>query len=402
MRWKSGLVLLLLTSFQGSVRANVFVWDGAGNPGGSNLSFTDPQNWINNTSGMRNDGLPDDAGDTAMFAGNGPFAIDVDANVTLERIAFDAGGYTLGTGSGAIITFDTLDTGDGNDFDGISFNAGVGSNLVDSSLVFNLTRDRTGIRVAAGNLLQIDAQLVEDFGLGLSTALLIDGAGKSVLTGSNSDFTGSNNFFRDGIKYVNNTAGSGAGRNQVILQNAGTLAGTGFIQLNDNRDIIVENSAKLTAGFEDSDGNPTIETLTFESHSTSPGGNDLKLRAGHTIEFQVGATADQIIVPNDVRLEAQGVFSILAAPGASVGTYPLIDYGNGPAGGAVFLGQVAIDFFNDNELTLPAGWIASLVDNQVNTSIDLVVTAIPEPGTMLLLAVGGALGLGRLRRSRLR
>lgn len=160
-----------------------------------------------------------------------------------------------------------------------------------------------------------------------------------------------------GTLLVTNTSGSGLGTGAVAVD-GGTLGGTGAI----SGAVTVNSGGTLAPG-------ASIESLDVGS---------LVLNTGSILSMELGApgTSDLIKVTSSGGLNiAGGSVSLSNAGGLAAGTYTLVDYLDSFTGAVVNLGTP----------TGPAGFSYALQDNATNTSIDLVVTAIPEPSTWVLL-----------------
>jgi autotransporter-associated beta strand protein len=99
------------------------------------------------------------------------------------------------------------------------------------------------------------------------------------------------------------------------------------------------------------------------------------------LNFEVGATADRILIAAGkvVVNSGGGTINIMPLPGFGPGTYNLMDFASNQASG---LGKLTL-----GTPTLP-GYTLSL--RSTPTAEQLVVSSVPEPSTLVLLAAGAA------------
>ena len=140
-----------------------------------------------------------------------------------------------------------------------------------------------------------------------AAALTKVGTGTFTLTGANT-YTGTNTV-NGGTLLVNNATGWGTGTNVVIVNDGGTLGGTGNIY----GAVVINANGAIAPG---SNG---VGTLTLRSNLT--------LNAGSILNFELGTTgaSDKIIVTNNLVLG--GILNVTNAAGFGAGTYTLITYG---------------------------------------------------------------------------
>lgn len=146
----------------------------------------------------------------------------------------------------------------------------------------------------------------------------------------------------------------------------GSISGAGTID---------SSSVRVTGSL--SPGNPT-GNLQFTG--------DLEVDAGAELNFELGTLQDLVIVDGDLSLA--GDLNVFALDGFGAGTYTLFEYGG---------------TFVDNGVTLevaPAGFNYELINDGASSSFLLSVTAVPEPGSLSLIALV-AMGLGCRRRKSL-
>lgn len=198
-----------------------------------------------------------------------------------------------------------------------------------------------------------------------------------------------------GTLLVNNVTSStarGSGSGSLSVASGATLGGTGSIRPSGTNSVTI--SGTLAPG-NSTAANPR-GTLVFNGDDTTASlvtlnsGADIKMELGaindsDQIEFWNYTNGDLIVNNNNIEITLN--------PGAAVGTYTLIE------------------FFSDNGTTLTptdvgSGLTVSFTNAGANgtlvygtDSIQLNLTAVPEPGTLALIGVAGlALGVFRRRR----
>jgi len=111
---------------------------------------------------------------------------------------------------------------------------------------------------------------------------------------------------------------------------------------------------------------------------------DLQIESSAVINFELGALQDLVLVGGDLNLD--GLLEISALGGFGVGDYTLFNYGG---------------VFTDNGVQLGAaidGFRYDLIHDGGNSSVILSVSAVPEPGSLAMLALGTLLFSGWRRR----
>jgi autotransporter-associated beta strand protein len=201
------------------------------------------------------------------------------------------------------------------------------------------------------------------------------GSGTLTLAGSNAYSGGTS--INQGSVIV---AGS-LGNTAVTVGGGARLGGTGSIA---GTVVVLGGATPSTQGAINlADG--MIGTLTL----SDPNAADTVLTLGgltvgnpSVFTFEVGAIADRILVTAGKVVVNPGgsLIGITALPGFGPGTYDLMDFPNGQASG---LGNLTL-----GTPTLP-GYALSL---QSTPTAEQLVVAVPEPGTLALLAAG-AIGL---------
>jgi autotransporter-associated beta strand protein len=208
------------------------------------------------------------------------------------------------------------------------------------------------------------------------------GTGTLTLSGSNT-YTGGTSINAGSLV----VAGS-LGNTAVTVGGGARLGGTGSIA---GTVVVLGGSTAGTQGAVNlADG--TIGTLTL----SDPNAADSVLTLGgltvgnpSAFTFEVGAIADRIrVTAGKVAVNPGGsLINITALSGFGPGTYDLMDFPNGQASGLGYLSLAT---------TSLEGYALSL---QSTPTSEQLVVAVPEPGTLALLAAAAACGLAVWRRS---
>lgn len=158
-----------------------------------------------------------------------------------------------------------------------------------------------------------------------------------------------------------------AWNNQTWALNGGTLGGTGSIVMgNATSGSVLVNGGTLAPG-------QSVGTFSIGAVGETA---NLNLTSG-TYEFEMGASSNDLVnVTGDLDIHG-GTFSILDAGIASTGLYDLMTY----------TGSFSGDLTNAS-LSLGGDLDGTLVHNAGDQKIQLDVTVIPEPSTMVLLSMG--------------
>lgn len=260
---------------------------------------------------------------------------------------------------------------------GLSGNGTVqGTNAAASQTVIGTLK----INTLASTSYSYAGKFVDGIGAGTNRLVVVKtGDGVQEFSGSASTYSGGT-IIQAGTLLVTNSAGSGLGVGAVSVANGGTLGGNGFIALGGSSSIIVAEGGTI------SPGTSTIGTLTLDGGTTS--GAILSLASGSGFEFKLGAgnTSDQVAFWNYAGAQdfVLGGDVSIDFSGAQAGTYTLFS------------------FFSDNGVTATASGILSGFNVASFTGLDgydvsfdygssditLTLSAVPEPGTIVLVAVG--------------
>jgi autotransporter-associated beta strand protein len=216
-------------------------------------------------------------------------------------------------------------------------------------------------------------------------SLTKSGSGTQILSGPSSYSGGT--FIDGGKLIVNNAEGSGTGTGAVNVRTNGTLGGSGFIAGN------VTNLGGVVAPG-NSPGNLSV------------GGNFTATNFDSVAEFEIagpggfanaGVTYDLITIGGDVNIGASAL-SILTTPfagGWQIGDqYRLINnLGANPIVGFFSDGVGGASLFQGSSIFVDGGGVELTLDYLGGTGNDLVLTvvAVPEPQTIGLMVIGGAL-----------
>ena len=235
------------------------------------------------------------------------------------------------------------------------------------------------VAVSAGQTLTIGAAVVDGTS---ATTLVKTGPGTLTLSGSNT--YGGGTSINAGSLVVNGSLGNTA----VTVGGGATLGGTGSIA---GTVVVIGGSTAGTQGAINlADG--MIGTLTL----SDPNAADTVLTLGgptagnlSVLTFEVGAIADRIrVAAGKVAVNPGGsLINITALSGFGPGTYDLLDFPTNQASGLGYLSLAT---------TSLEGYALSL---QSTPTSEQLVVAVPEPGTLALLAAAAACGLAVWRRS---
>jgi fibronectin-binding autotransporter adhesin len=163
----------------------------------------------------------------------------------------------------------------------------------------------------------------------------------------------------------NGNKGSATGTGAVTL-NAGTLTGNGT---STGGTTIASNGVTLLPT-----GTLNVGNLDFSNHAA-------------TLDFTLG-TSSSLIKTSALTLANSSSVNVTAGANFGVGTYQLIDYTS--------LAN-ASDLSTWTLGTVPSGFNYQLINDSTSSSINLVVSATPEPASVGLLGLG-AVGLLLVRR----
>ncbi len=198
-----------------------------------------------------------------------------------------------------------------------------------------------------------------------TTTVVKAGSGTWVLSGTNTyrGFT----VISNGTLRINGML-TAAGNGSIVTNIAGTLGGNGTIE----RTVVIRNGATISPG-------ASIGTLTV---------SNLTLQSGALLNYELGAIAnsDKIIATGTLALGGLefSQFTWTTLGGFTAGDYTLID----AAGLSGSLGSLTNGFIGG----IAAGlWLDTANNN-------LMLTVIPEPGSLLLVGAGLAFFLVMRRR----
>jgi fibronectin-binding autotransporter adhesin len=229
------------------------------------------------------------------------------------------------------------------------------------------------------------------------------GAGTQTLAGANS-YTGATTIDA-GTLSVNGSLAAGSA---VTVNNGGTLAGTGTV----NGTVTVNQNASLApgvagAGILTIGGNTVIHTFGVSGpgelaiSAGAPGSNTgLTMVGGATLDFKTGSVLDLSLVSG---FGAAGSYTIVNMP-AGAGANVLVDAApttNGQVLGTYIQGAGA----SGPVTIVPSGFALSdgntFVLSRIGDTVTIDFTPVPEPTTILGLAVG-SLAMGGFIRRRVR
>ncbi len=364
------------------VQPSSFIW--ANNMG---ASWFNAANWTisNGTTNNGNAyGIPgSSAPDAVTFGtaiGSSTATVTLDGNWTIGALTFcttGGGSYLIALADGDTTSTLTL-AGTGTSFP-LSNNGGNHTIAVPLVLQSNLS-----VSATTGSSLTISAPVSE---ASPGTSVTLAGGGVLVLSGSNT-YTGGTIINGGILVAANGTAGSASGANGSATGSGSVILSGGTLASDPSAGGFIEGNVQVQAGSGGSViapggvgqvGNLTIgslltdSNLTLDFDLTTPGGN-----------------GDLLTITNGLTVGPHTPIAFGVDPTVD-GDYPLIAVGG--SFDASTLGNFALP-------AAPAGEVYSLAD--MGGYIDLLVSPVPEPSTMALLAVavGGLVGYARRWRWR--
>lgn len=216
------------------------------------------------------------------------------------------------------------------------------------------------------------------------------GSGTTSLTAPNSYTAGTS--VTSGTLLAMNIEGSATGSGAVNVTSGGTLGGTGFIVAN-NANVTIASGAHLSPGA--SAGVLTLDLGTGTLNISGAVG--AAASASQVFELATAATSDRVLITNALSALTIGAgtlnfddFAFTTLAGFAPGTYTLFET-NAP-----ILGSLGGSLSG-----LLGGLTGELSITDANTDLILTVTetpAVPEPGTMAVLATVACGLLARRRR----
>ncbi len=308
--------------------------------------------------------------DSSWFGGGSEITVGYDGTGVLT-IA-DQGKVTVGDGSTTMLRLGsrggssgTLNIGEG----------GAAGTLLAGSVMAGGGTGGPGIAVVNFNHTDSAYRFTPNLQAELSVNHL--GTGTTILAGSGNVHTGPTNVSA-GTLLVEGWVANSA----ITVASGATLGGTG---------LIGSPSVTILSGGHLSPGNalPSPGTLSFTGNLT--------LNAGSILDFQLGATSDQIVLGGGglftVPTEGTVTLNLSDAGGFSAGTYTLFDFLT-----ARLHDDFSLDAFAFGEV-IP-GYDFHLNLDLANDRLHLVATAsaIPEPSTYAALVGLATLGFAAWRR----
>lgn len=276
--------------------------------------------------------------------------------------------------------------------------AGAAANFAGSNMEINGTvgffrgTGTTGqLELNTMNTTVLNGDRAADSGTGTATGITLGGTGKLILNGNWSTNTYAVTLAESVTTEINNlftgnvTVGDGnaSGGTTPTLQGRGTLTGA----------VTVNSDGRLKIG---STGDTTARVMTISGNLTSSGTMEFDLFSGST-GGEAGASDKLAFGSGTTSVNLSGTLVINnadpdfgTAPWADGSFWQLIDWGT------VLQANRTVNY---STITLPeiAGfeWI-----NTLSTDGRITLSAVPEPGRMVLLLLGGGLLLIQRRRRR--
>lgn len=228
---------------------------------------------------------------------------------------------------------------------------------------------------------------------GLSFYTATDNLGIVRLTAANT-YSG-NTVHQKGSLLINNTTGSGTGTGSVTVLSTAVFGGTGTIAPTGTNSVVFQSGSIVSPGDLNADGTAIAAgaKLTFALADTTGGVN---FNSGSTISLNLNAVASTVA-------------ESLAFTGLTLGDASKVTFNNNvvnfsTTGGVIASGLYTIASFDaanaySGNLLIGTGleaYTASLIYNA--NSIQLQISAVPEPSTVALIAGASALGFVALRR----
>ena len=311
--------------------------------------------------------------------GSSTATVTLDGNWTIGALTFcttGGGSYLIALAAGDTTSNLTL-AGTGTSFP-LSNNGGNHTIAVPLVLQSNLS-----VSATTGSSLTISGPISE---ASPGTSLTLAGGGVLILSGSNT-YTGGTIINGGILVAANGTAGSASGANGSATGSGSVILSGGTLASDPSAGGFIEGNVQVQAGSGGSViapggvgqvGNLTIgsllttSNLTLDFDLTTPGGN-----------------GDLLTITNGLTVGPHTPITFGVDPTVD-GDYPLIAVGG--SFDASTLGNFALP-------AAPAGEVYSLAD--MGGYIDLLVSPVPEPSTLVLLAAAMlGLGLVYLRRRR--
>lgn len=317
--------------------------------------------------------------------GAGTLTLTNNANTYTGVTSFDAGTLAAGGnnsfgtsalrfGGGTLVSSDATDRSFANNLD-IAVSSTLGS-AGTGKLTF--TGTNSGASVFGGGAKTLTVNGVVEFSgvlngtAGSTNAITKAGTGTLIFSGANTYDRGvgatSGTLVNAGTLLANNSTGSATGVGSVTVATGATLGGTGFISGPTTVNGVLQGGAGAVG-----------QTLTFSGAVILADNSIVQLALAG------GLAHSTLALNSSESFDSNQAFTFLDL-GATTGTYEDI------------LTGIAVDPTTTANWTITnAGWTGNFVYDATNQSIDLVVTAVPEPGVALL---GGLGVLALLRRRR--
>jgi len=222
--------------------------------------------------------------------------------------------------------------------------------------------------------------------------------GTGVLTLKAANTYYGNTTVTEGTLLINNSTGSGSGYSAVTTGSGATLGGTGIIKPGGTNAVLIQTDGILAAG--DPAANNGVGTLTLDL-TTTTGNATFQNASIVNVDLRNALASDKITLlgTGAGRMVFSGTTKIRlfdkSSGGLTLGDYTLFSATN-----AASYSGLTVNMANEitGGLTIDQGISGYTGILKLNGG-DIILTLVPEPGTVVLLGLASAMMLFRRRRS---